>query len=228
MTSRLQVAVRQWRELGLMPRNRHRDDGDNQDETQTTIPKENTRQKKKEKEDEYIIRMQQTTLTGANLDEKDTESFGDTMSTKENNNFRVVFQNIKQLPGGAMTARSRRVVDTIKSTEADVFTMAEISLFWPKVATENQWFERIIGKFRAHRSIFGCNSNEVKNTGLYQYGGVGLVSTDEGTNRARECGKDPKGLGRWVWMKFQGNNNHTTRVITLYRPCRTPNKERSV
>jgi hypothetical protein len=50
--------------------------------------------------------------------------------------------------------RSRRVVDMIANAKAGVFVMAEVSLYWPKTEAINQWFERIVGKFRAHRALF--------------------------------------------------------------------------
>lgn len=226
MTSLLEAAVRQWRELGLVGRNRHREEGIGEKSQQK-------RRKKREKEREHnnrdnTTRYNQTTLSGENLDRQDNEVFGDSIQPKEENNFRVVSQNIQKLPEDAKSTRSRKVVNTISNTEADVFLMSEPSLYWPKVTNENQWFERIIGKFRSHRALFGCNATESGRTGLLQYGGVGLIATDEAATRSRECGKDPTGLGRWVWMRFQGRNNHITRVVTLYRPCRGPGKELSV
>jgi hypothetical protein len=229
MVSLLETAVRKWRELGLVGNNRHLRDTHTQQHNEKT---QKQRRKKREKETNYINgkqqKLQQTTLTGENLEEKDNESYGNTMKKKEQNNFRVVSQNIRLLPEVATTGRSRRVVNTISNTEADVFTMTEPTLFWPLVSTENKWFERIVGKFRSHRALFGCNTTEPTKTGLQQYGGVGLVAVDETATRSREAGKDPSGLGRWVWMRFQGRNNHITRVVSVYRPCRAAGKELSV
>ena len=181
MVSLLETAVRKWRELGLVGNNRHLRETTEQQHNEKT--QKQRRKKKREKETHYINgerqTLQQTTLTGNNLEENDNESYGNTMKTKEENNFRVVSQNIRLLPEVAMSGRSRRVVNTISNTEADVFLMAETTLFWPLVATENKWFERIVGKFRSHRALFGCNTTEPTRTGLQQYGGVGLVAVDE-------------------------------------------------
>ena len=102
--------------------------------------------------------------------------------------------------------------------------MSEVKLYWPLVEKQNKWFERVIGKFRAHRALFGCNKTEHDRTAIQQYGGVGLVAVDEAVNRARKGGHDPTGLGRWVWMRFQGRNGHMTRVISIYRPCHGNNR----
>ena len=104
--------------------------------------------------------MQQTTLFGKNQEKADLEEFGDSIKAKEPNNFQVISQNIQKLPESARSERSRRVTNTISSTEADVLLMNEVSLYWPKVGITDKWFERVIGKFRAHRALFGYNANE--------------------------------------------------------------------
>ena len=235
MVSPLETAVRQWRELGLL-RNRRSGEGDAGDTTGSTTEKITTtttkkkRRKKTDKDWEYSSdkRFQQTTLFGGNQTKADVEIYGDKLQTKEDNTFRVVSQNVQTLPADARSERSRRVVNTIVSTEADVFLMNEVKLYWPKVEKQNKWFERVIGRFRAHRALFGCNTTEHDKTGLQQFGGVGLIATDEAVNRARNGGKDPTGLGRWVWMRFQGRNGHMTRVVSIYRPCHGSNGAASV
>ena len=41
-------------------------------------------------------------------------------------------------------------------------------------------------------------------------------------DRSTDIGHDPRGLGRWSWMRFQGKQNVYTRVVSCYRP-NTPN-----
>ena len=235
MISPLETAVRQWRELGLL-RNRRSGEGETGDTTGstteniTTTTTKNKRRKKTDKDWEYgsTKSFQQTTLSGGNQTKADLEVYGDKLQTKEDNIFRVVAQNVQTLSIDARSERSRRVVNTIVSTESDVFLMNEVKLYWPKVEKQNKWFERVIGRFRAHRALFGCNTTEHDKTGLQQFGGVGLIATDEAVNRARNGGKDPTGLGRWVWMRFQGRNGHMTRVVSIYRPCHGSNGAASV
>ena len=171
MVSKLQAAVQQWRELGLL-QNRHTGESGNAD--QDTISEHQQRKKRRKKRDkDWNYRtttgrnLQQTTLFGKNLEKADLEVFGDSLKAKESNNFRVISQNIQKLPESACTERSRRVTSTISSTEADVLLMNEVSLYWPKVGITDKWFERVIGKFRAHRALFGYNTNEHNDTDLF-------------------------------------------------------------
>jgi endonuclease/exonuclease/phosphatase family metal-dependent hydrolase len=234
MVSALETAVRQWRELGLL-QNRRSGEGEHTGETSGIRINNNSssktkRRKKTEKDWEYNKgkRFQQTTLLGVNQEKADVEDYGDKLSAKEDNIFRVIAQNIQVLPPEARTERSRRLVNTIGTTEADVALLSKIKLYWPRVEQHNKWFERVIGKFRAHPAIFGCNKTEHDRTAIQQFGGVGLVAVDEAVNRAKNSGQDPTGLGRWVWMRFQGRNGHMTRVVSLYRPCKSTNRAASV
>ena len=104
----------------------------------------------------------------------------------------------------------------------DVFLMTEVGLCWRKVGNENQWYERILGKFRSSRSVFAYNTTELQFTKALQPGGVGIVATDDVTHQVTAQGKDPTGMGRWSWMTFQGRNGIRTRVISVYRPCDSP------
>ena len=102
MVSLLETAVRKWRELGLVGNNRHI--GENNKKQQNKIQKQRRTQREKVTN---RPRLQQTTLSGEKLNDKDNEYFGDTMKSKEENHFRVVSQNIHLLPKVATSGRSR-------------------------------------------------------------------------------------------------------------------------
>ena len=51
-----------------------------------------------------------------------------------------------------------------------------------------------------------------------QYGGTAQISRTDALCRECSRGEDPRGLGRWVWQMYRGNNNRRLRVVTAYRP----------
>ena len=57
--------------------------------------------------------------------------------------------------------------------------------------------------------------------GRRQWGGTGILAFGEAAAARVSSGKDESGLGRWSWILFQGANDHKTRVISAYRPCRS-------
>ena len=91
-----------------------------------------------------------------------------------------------------------------------MFGMSEINLYWPKVKKRLQFQERL-SKWWApgqHRALCAYNKTEMKlQRSIHQYGGTAQISRDGAL--ARECGRgsDPRGLGRWVWQLYRGNNN---------------------
>jgi hypothetical protein len=64
------------------------------------------------------------------------------------------------------------------------------------------------------------NIHESKNMGRVQEGGTGAISFGDATGYIRKVGKDEEGLGCWSWILFGGSNDHKTRLITAYNPCK--------
>ena len=54
-----------------------------------------------------------------------------------------------------------------------------------------------------------------------QEDGTGTVCFGDATGYIQKVGKDKEGLGRWSWILFGGSNNHMTRLITAYNPCKS-------
>jgi hypothetical protein len=48
-----------------------------------------------------------------------------------------------------------------------------------------------------------------------------MLATAEAKQRIIERGKDPSGMGRWVWMRMAGKEGHHVRLVTAYRPCQS-------
>jgi hypothetical protein len=155
-------------------------------------------------------------MNGANLDFEDAESFGDVQQARRDNILRVGFKNIHNLPEDCRTSKSRQLADYVVQKDYDCFMMAEIGLNWTKISANDRWFERISGKFRT------SSVTELHQSKVLQPGGVGLMSTDDVTHRITATGKDPTGLGRWCWTRFQGKKGVKVRTISVYRPCEAP------
>ena len=54
----------------------------------------------------------------------------------------------------------------------------------------------------------------------FVHGGTGIVCINQLIHRITASGADERGLGRWSWMAFQGNNGITVRIISAYQPCK--------
>ncbi len=150
----------------------------------------------------------------------DAEAFGDKLASKPPQTFRIGGQNVQLLPENARHYKSRQLVNHIREGEYDIFMMEEIGLFWGKIDPSDQWDERVMG-LADSTAIFAHNTTEPELSDKLQYGGVGMVATAEAKHRIVERGKDPSGMGRWVWMRMEGKEGHHVRFVTAYRPCQS-------
>jgi hypothetical protein len=157
----------------------------------------------------------QLSLDGENITISDAEVFGDAMKKKPPYTARLGFHNIQLLPENSRHYKSRQLVDHISNAELDALLMNKVGINWDKISADNQWVERTIGKL-AH------NTTEQGMTDTIQYGGVGIVATQELAHRIIDRGRDPTNLGRWVWIRIQGKEGHTVRIATAYRPWESP------
>jgi hypothetical protein len=176
------------------------------------------RSKKKKKKKEIIQELYQSHFTAnGGISYNDAEAWADTMTTKPEQTVRVGYGNINILSESARNYKSKQLVNHIRDANYDAFMMGEVGLFWPKLDACDQWDERVIGLDST--AIFGFNNTEPDVTQKLQYGGVGIVAMGEIKHRITARGKDPSGLGRWVWMRMTGKEGHNTRFVTVYRPC---------
>ena len=177
--------------------------------------------KKKKKKRNYR-ELQQLSLDGENITLNDSEAFADKMKTKQRNTVRIALQNIQLLPENSRHYKSRQLITHIAQAELDVLMMNEVGLNWKAVPADNQWVERTTGKLNGSKAVFAHNTTEPKSTDTTQYGGVGIVVTQEIAHRIIGTGRDPTNLGRWAWIRIQGKEGHTVRIATAYRPWESP------
>jgi hypothetical protein len=144
------------------------------------------------------------------------------MLSKRPETTRIGFQNIQLLPANSKHYKSRQLVNHIAQAQLDGFLLNEVGLNWNAVEPGDQWSERTFGKLMGSQGTFAHNSTELGNTETIQYGGAGIVTTQELSSRIIESGRDATNLGRWVWIRLQGKEGHTVRLVTAYRPCESP------
>jgi hypothetical protein len=127
--------------------------------------------------------------------------------------FRCSGQNVQLLPENARNCKSRRLIDHVKEGECDAFMMEEVGLSWGELDPSDQWDKRVMG-LTDGTTMLAHNATEPELSNKLQCGGVGMVA-------AAEAGKDPSGMGRWVWMQMEGKEGHHVRFMTACRPCQS-------
>jgi hypothetical protein len=144
-SSRLAVAVRQWRERGLVWGNCHQ-----RETTTSSILSQRKQKKKKFNQSKQHLStltrsksLHQTTLEGTNLELSDAEQYGDPLLTKRANTLRVGFQNMHFLAVSSKDSQNSQCFNYINQHDYDVYCMAEVGLHWISLFPEDQWAERV-------------------------------------------------------------------------------------
>jgi hypothetical protein len=159
---------------------------------------------------------QQPNLQGNILEEADIGAFGDKQPKWTQDIIRVESQNIYNLTELGSTTKSRQFFQRLRNPTTDVHLAQELGLYWPKVPDQDQWHDRITGRF--HSSL-GYNRTEPHNSNVLLPGGVGVVTGPRLSPACVDKGADDTGLGRWSWTRLRGIHNQHTTIISAYRPC---------
>ena len=111
--------------------------------------------------------------------------------------------------------------------DSEIHLYQEIGINWHRIEKSNNWKSRIQNlkgrmKHQLAHNIHQEGDNPV------QYGGV-LISTNNKTvNWITDQGKDPSGLGRWVWQRFSKQDHGATTIISSYIPAKSTGGKETV
>jgi hypothetical protein len=130
--------------------------------------------------------------------------FGMITQAKPEGSRRLIFGNIG--PGGlqqdsesAIQAK-RHLIDQY---DPDLIGWCEVGAYWPKIPQHQRPGE--LFKFQHKmRYVTAHNIHDVNKGKRHQQGGTMSMTIGEMTQRLHDQGKDPSGLGRWVWQLFCG------------------------
>jgi hypothetical protein len=109
----------------------------------------------------------QTTLTGSSTILQDTEKFGDILHSKSDSTFRIMFENISNLPLEGSHYKNRQLIDFLWAAEPDLLGMNELGLYWPKLDVANQMHERLLKSPAQYSSTVAYNTTEHEDTDMY-------------------------------------------------------------
>ena len=162
-------------------------------------------------------------LTPTVHSQPNSDYFGDLFSWEpDSNNLIVGFLNVNGLKETAWKQKNDALFELLSRGYFDILGLVEPNLYWPSLNPRDSWDERLVKwkKNESFHSILACNTNDTA-PAVHQRGGCIQLSTTRATSRVVSSGKDPSGLGRWVWTQYLGRNNIKIWVITAYRVCST-------
>ena len=85
-------------------------------------------------------------------------SWGDDISRRSEDSFRIAFQNIRGLPSSQLHPKSIAFTSFLQSHDFDIFGVAETNLYWPLVPAPDRFPDRLRGIFEHHKTAISFNS----------------------------------------------------------------------
>ena len=147
--------------------------------------------------------------------------YGDEIDICGEETLRLVGININNIPESSVSAKNQQIFQAINESGAGIVGITEVGRCWHLIPEKDRWTERVKGWWENSKSTIAYNAKDVAPS-KYQPGGSILCSIGKPCHRIVDSGVDKSGLGRWSWQRFRGKHNVSLRVISAYRPCRSP------
>ena len=145
------------------------------------------------------------------------KTYGSKLALKEENTFRLFFENVNGLPPDMGYCNSswkyNRLRNLTSRLQVDAVCLAETQINPALVPHTFSMRNKI---FCQKESVSILTNNKQENLGMRQQGGVftGIMGLMSGV--AVASGSDHTGLGRWNWIQLKGHSS-STYIITAYQ-----------
>jgi exonuclease III len=149
---------------------------------------------------------------------RNSATWGDTESTKIENTIRIAFRNINYLPKFKQQSKNESLMHDIYNFKIDIMGICEPNLAWKNLPEQDQPKERFRGYFNKLKIVHNNKITDPTYCETSQIGGTMLFTVDDTVHRISQSGTDNSKLGRWSWIRLQGRQGVSVRIVTIYRP----------
>jgi len=148
---------------------------------------------------------------------RDTEEgCGDLLELKQEHTSRIGFQNIGGLSATSGSAKDDFLCASITKYDFEMFGIVEVNINWTHLLENDRLYSRS-RHWRETCSLIQTHNLKATNRRCNQYGGVAQWTIGKDTNRIAGSGRDEHSLGRWTWVRLNGRNNKSLKILTVYR-----------
>jgi exonuclease III len=141
---------------------------------------------------------------------------------KDNTQFRIFGFNIGGLSFDESTggpAKFDHLHLFVNQYDPDVICLSETGLLWKKLP-EHRQLQTITREWWKGSKCYTAYNTQTKTNTNHLHGGVAIIIRNNRANSVIDHGKDPSGLGRWVWVRLQGFSGRTVFILSGYRPVK--------
>ena len=145
------------------------------------------------------------------------KTYGSKLALKEENTFRLFFENVNGLPPDMGYCNSswkcNRLRNLTSRLQVDAVCLAETQINPALVPCTFSMRNKI---FRQKESVSILTNNKQEHLGMRQQGGIFTGAMGLMSGVAVASGSDHTGLGRWNWIQLKGHSSSTC-IITAYQ-----------
>jgi hypothetical protein len=132
---------------------------------------------------------------------------------------RLLLQNTNGLEPDLHYRKLDYVARNIVTHKIDITCLAETNVDWKKPFVRSACHDILRRHFKHHRLI--PSVSPASTAKAYLPGGTATIVTDGYTGRIAESGVDPRGLGRWSFVRIKGKTDARILVVTVYQVCKS-------
>ena len=165
------------------------------------------------------------------------DAYGHNITSKAATSFRFGSHNINTIKTNKKftlneSEQDRRLRSLVKKLEIDVLALQEPNINWTAVPANQQLQEKTRGWFEDVRVQTAHNihpDETAAGKGAILTGGTVIMAINRpAVSRVMDRCVDPSGLGRWCYIRMQGQHGMACRFYSAYNPCVNRSGENSV
>jgi hypothetical protein len=132
---------------------------------------------------------------------------------------RLILQNPYGLDANHNFRKLDYIARNMTAYHADITCLPETNVPWYKPSVLKPCHAILRKHFKHHRLV--TSSSPAAATNHFLPGGTACIVANEWTGRLATVGSDPRGLGRWSFIRVKGKNNSRVLIVTIYQVCKT-------
>jgi len=151
----------------------------------------------------------------------DSEHWGDIIQqAKAPGMIQVLSRNVDTLSIGNDCIAWEAAVQAMQEYQADSASFQETNVNWNPAILQR--IQQILLKASPQRAKIVISQSQEQSLANYKPGGTSTIVIGPHTTHTQMDGQDPLGLGRWLYIEFEGKNDKRIVVVTGYRSCKQP------
>lgn len=146
--------------------------------------------------------------------------FGHKIRKKKDNTMRILLSNPNGITGSNHSNKIERIKQKSLAYQLDALCLVEHNQNFRRLPSHKQ-LKNVTQGWWQHRRVCQTFNKHFDSGKEQQVGGASIIAINSIAHRSANIQHDPTGLGRWTSMLIKGKQGFLTRIVCVYRPCKS-------